>query len=349
VTESASRPSVRWFGLVLAGLLLAGLVANIGIGGVRIAPGQVVAILLEPLGVDLPVPYEAQQAAVLWAIRLPRVVLSALVGAGLATCGTVLQGVFRNPLADPGLIGVSSGAAVGAVGAILLGSAIGLGTVGLPVAAFTGGMAATLIAYVAARHNGRTEVVTLVLTGVAVNAIAGATIGVLITFADDEELRSIVFWTLGSVGGATWPTVAWTAPFVLVPLLVLLRYGPALDVLTLGEREAGHLGIPVERTRIILIGLTATATGATVAAAGVIGFVGLVAPHVLRLIAGPSHRILLPISALGGAVLLLAADLAARTVALPAELPLGVVTALVGGPFFLWLLVHTRNQRGGWG
>lgn len=329
-------------------LLVAAVLGNIGLGAVSISPAQSVAILVEPLGMDLGIDYDSRQRAVLWAIRLPRVVLCLLVGSGLAVCGAVLQGVFRNPLADPALIGVSSGAAVGAVAAILFGAA-SLGGVGLPLFAFVGGMVATLVAYLAARHSGRTEVVTLVLTGVAVNALCGAVVGLLTTYANDAQLRSIVFWSMGSVGGATWDSVASAVPFILLPALLLLRYGRTLDLLTLGEREASHLGVAVERVRLVLIALGAVVTGATVAVAGMIGFVGLVVPHLLRLLGGPTHKRLLPAALLGGAILLLGADLLARTVAIPAELPLGVVTGLIGGPFFLWLLIRTRREHGGWG
>jgi iron complex transport system permease protein len=332
----------------LAVLLPLVAVANVGLGAVGIAPAQVVAILAGRVGIDLGIGYSDQQEAVLWAIRLPRVALGVLVGAGLGLAGAALQGVFRNPLAEPGLIGVSSGAAVGAAAVIVLGVAP-LGVMTVPLAAFAGGLAASAAVYACARYQGRTEVVTLLLCGIAVNVVAGAAIGLLTVVADDAELRGIVFWTLGSVGGATWPVVAATAPLVLAAVLVLPRLAAALDLLALGEREAGHLGVATERVRLAVVALAALATGAAVAAAGVVGFVGLVVPHAVRLLAGPGHRVLLPASALGGAAALLAADLVARTVAVPAEIPLGTVTALVGGPFFLALVVRTRRRHGGWG
>lgn len=332
----------------LAVLLLAAVLLNVGIGAVRIAPSQTVAILLERIGLDLDIRYSEQQAAILWAIRLPRVALAMLVGAGLATAGAAMQGVFRNPLAEPGLIGVSSGAALAATASIVLGwSAIGAVT--LPGAAFFGGLLATLVVYAFARVGGRTEVVTLLLTGIAVNAIAGAGTGYLIFLADEAELRNVVFWSLGSLGGATWRAVVSCLPFIVFGVLLVIRWAQPLNLLVLGEREARHLGVNTERVRLALIILAALVTGAAVATAGIVGFVGLVVPHLIRLVAGPDHRMLLPASALGGATLLLLADLAARTLVVPAELPLGVVTALVGGPFFLWLLLRTRRQHGGWG
>jgi iron complex transport system permease protein len=329
-------------------LLCVCLALNVGIGAVEIGPLEVLAILADRVGIDLGVSYSEQQSSVLWAIRLPRVVLGALVGAGLAICGAALQGIFRNPLADPSLIGVSSGASLGAAAVIVLGiTTLGLAT--LPVAAFLGALLATLAVYALARHDGRTEVVTLLLTGLAVAAIAGAGVGLATFVADDEELRDIVFWTLGSVGGATWDQVIAAAPFVITGLVLLPFMARDLDLMTLGEREATHLGVDTERTRVSVIVLTALATGAGVAVAGIVGFIGLVVPHLVRLVAGPGHRLLLPASALAGASLLLLADLASRTVVSPAELPLGVVTALVGGPFFLWLLHRTRREHGGWG
>ncbi len=327
----------------LALLLLAAVLVSVGRGAVAISPAQVAAILLGKLGVSTDIGYTAQQAAVLWNIRLPRVVLGLLVGGGLASAGATLQGVFRNPLADPGLIGVSSGAAVGAVGAILLGITA-FGAFVLPLAAFGGGLIATLVVYGLARHGGRADVATLLLTGIAVNAICGAATGFLIFLASDAQLRSIVFWSFGSLGGATWSATLAVAPLIVGGTLLLPRWARALNLLSLGEREARHLGVETERVRLLLIVLTALVTGAAVAVCGTIGFVGLVVPHLLRLIAGPDHRTLLPASALGGAALLTLADFFARTVAAPVEIPLGVVTALVGGPFFLWLLCRARRN-----
>lgn len=343
-----TRPRTRTLLLGLAAMLVIALVLNLGIGAVPVSPSQTIAVLATRLGLDLGVGYSEQQAAVIWAIRLPRVLLGTLVGAALAVAGAVLQGIFRNPLAEPGLIGVSSGAALAAVATIVLDLAV-LGPASLPLAAFCGGLATTALVYRLARYHGRTEVVTLVLTGIAVNALAGALTGLLIFFASDQELRAIVFWSLGSLGGATWPSVWTAAPFVLASVLLAPRFGLALNLLALGEREAFHLGVDTERLRLVLIPLAALMTGAAVAVAGTVGFVGLVTPHLLRLAGGPDHRYLLPASALGGASLLLLADLTARTVVAPAELPLGVVMAMIGGPFFLWLLRRTRREHGGWG
>lgn len=340
----------RSVGLVggLALGLVAAVVLSVAVGAVHVRPTQVLAILAQRLGLDIGVTYTPQQEAIVWAIRLPRVLLGVLVGAGLASAGAALQGIFRNPLADPGVIGVSSGAALGAVFAIVLGVA-GLGQRALPVAAFAGGLVATLVVYGLSRHQGRTEVVTLVLTGVAVNAIAGAGIGLLTFLASDAQLRSLVFWSLGSLGGATWGVLGAVAPFLLAGLVLLPRFARALDLLVLGEREAAHLGVATERVRIGVIVLAAMTTGAAVAAAGIVGFIGLVVPHLVRLVAGPSHRVVLVASAIGGGIVVVGADLASRTLAVPAELPLGVLTGAMGGPFFLWLLHRARREQGGWG
>ncbi len=326
--------------------LAVSFLAAVGIGAVPINPATTLRILghrlagLSSNGID------PQLDAVLWTIRLPRVLLAMLVGAALGVSGAALQGVFRNPLADPALIGVSSGAAVGAIGAIVLGAgALGYWT--LPVAAFGGGVAAAFAVYGLAQREGRVEPVTLVLCGVAMNAMCGAAIGLLISVADDAQLRDISFWQLGSVGAATWELVRVCAPFVAGALIFLPSRAKALDLFVLGEREARHLGVDVEKTRLVVIGLAALATGACVAVAGILGFVGLIVPHLVRLVAGPGHRLLLRASAIGGALVLVLADLAARTVAVPREVPLGVMTAIIGSPVFLWLIRWSRRQFGG--
>lgn len=334
--------------VTLAVALVVASTLSLALGAVAVSPGRVVAVLAARAGVDLGVAPTDPQAAVVWAIRLPRVLLGILVGAGLAASGAALQGVFRNPLADPGIIGVSSGAAVGAV-AVIVGGLVAFGSASVPLAAFAGALAAALAVYTLARSGRRTEVVTLVLCGVAVNAIAGAAIGFATFLADDAQLRSLVFWSLGSLGGATWKGLGAAAPFLLAGTLALTAFGRPLNLLALGEREARHLGLRTEATRLAVIALAALTTGAAVAVSGIVGFVGLVVPHLVRLVTGPDHRVVLVASAVGGALALVLADLAARTLAVPAELPLGVVTGAAGGPFFLWLLHRTRRAQGGWG
>jgi iron complex transport system permease protein len=290
---------------------------------------------------------DAVGESVLWQIRLPRVVLGVLVGASLGVAGALMQGVFRNPLAEPGIVGVSSGAAVGAVLVIVLGLTA-LGSWVLVVAAFAAGLVTALVVYAMSRHDGRTEVVTLVLTGIAVNAFAGALIGLMSFFSTDEELRSITFWSLGSLATATWSGVLIALPGTVVGLLLAPRFAPSLDLLAIGERSAGHLGVDVERTRRCVVVVVALLTAGAVAVAGILTFVGLVVPHLVRMVVGPGHRLLIPASALLGAAALVLADLVARTIAAPAEVPLGVLTALIGSPVFFWLLRRTRSQQGGW-
>ncbi|MFC6215535.1 FecCD family ABC transporter permease, partial [Fodinicurvata halophila] len=276
-----------------------------------------------------------------------------LAGAGLAVSGAALQGLFRNPLADPGLIGVSSGAALAAATTIVFGGTLFAGVPPavlpylLPLGAFGGGLLAVLLAYRLASGHGQTDVATLLLAGVALNAIAGAGIGLLIFASDDQQLRDLNFWMLGSVAGANWSALLPALAFLVLPLLALPFMGRALNVLLLGETEAEHLGFRVERTKKAVLLLAALATGAAVALCGIIGFVGLVVPHLVRLAVGPDHRFLLPASAVLGAALLLLADLLARTLVLPAELPIGIVTSCVGGPFFLWMLLRQRARGGG--
>lgn len=349
-----ARPNFRLEGAAAYPVLGIGFAAvfilSLGIGSVSINPDQVIAILAQrTVGLDLGIEYTLQQERVLWNIRLPRVLLGVMTGSALAVAGASLQGIFRNPLADPGIIGTSSGGAVGAVAIIMLGIAPLGATFTMPVAAFGGALVLTGLVYVLARQGGRTEVVTLILTGVALNAIAGAAIGLMNFYATDAQLRSMVFWAMGSLGGGTWRVVMATTPFVVVGLILLMRARRELDLMILGEREAFHLGVSTERLRTKVIALAAMVSGATVAAIGIVGFVGLMVPHLLRLVMGPENRTLLPGCILGGAILMLLADLIARTLLSPLELPLGIVTALLGGPYFLWLLHNTRFKQGGWG
>lgn len=317
-----------------------------GTGAYPIGPGDVLASVAHRLGAGGHA-LDRVAESVLWDVRMPRVVLALLVGASLGCAGALTQGVFGNPLAEPGVIGISAGAAVGAAGAIAFGLTF-LGNWTVTAAAFLAGLATVLLVYTLSRSGGRTEMVTLLLTGIAVNAFAGALIGLFIFFADNAQLTQITFWQLGSLSQATWARVLAVAPCALLGLAVAPLFSRRLDLLALGERPARHLGVDVERLRITLILVVALLTAAAVAVAGVITFVGLVVPHVLRMAAGPGHRFLVPGSALAGALVLLAADLGARTLAAPAELPLGVLTALVGSPFFFVLLRRTRRRQGGW-
>ncbi|WP_019010236.1 FecCD family ABC transporter permease [Deinococcus aquatilis] len=328
---------------ILPLMLLLAVIVAVGTGAVKIAPAQVLSIFLSPLGVAPLSAYDEQQAAVLSAIRLPRVVLGIVVGAGLAMAGAAMQGLFRNPLADPGLLGISSGAGLAAAMSVVLGFNL-FGLYSLPAAAFVGSLISTVLIYLLSQRRGRVEVTTMLLAGIAINALCGAGTGLMTFLASDEQLRTITFWNLGSLGGATWPTVMSAAPLILLGVLVLPLTARALNALLLGESGAAHLGIPVQRIKWIIVTLVALSVGAGVAVAGTIGFVGLVVPHLLRLVIGPNHQTLLPASALLGATLLVLADLISRTIAIPAEVPIGIITALLGAPFFLFLLRRERRE-----
>ncbi|TXL92512.1 iron ABC transporter permease [Streptomyces sp. IB2014 016-6] len=332
--------------VALLGVLLLLCLLSAGLGAYDIPLGDVLASVRHRIGLG-GAALERVPESVLWNVRLPRVVLALLVGASLGCAGALMQGVFGNPLAEPGVIGISAGAAVGAVASIALGLSF-LGNWTVTVCAFVSGLLTVLLVYAMSRSGGRTEVVTLILTGIAVNAFAGALIGLSIFFADNAQITQITFWQLGSLAQATWPKVLAVLPCALLGLAVAPLYARKLDLLALGERPARHLGVDVERLRVVLVLVVALLTAAAVAVAGIITFVGLLVPHLLRMANGPGHRFLVPGSALGGALVLVAGDLAARTVAAPAELPLGVLTALFGSPFFFWLLRRTRRRQGGW-
>ena len=295
---------------------------------------------------------EARDRIILEAVRLPRTAMGLLVGAALGVSGAMMQGLFRNPLADPGIVGVTSGAALFAVAALALGGgvlaplSIFFGVHFLPLMAFVGGLLNTWVLYRIATKDGSTSTTVLILSGIAVGALSMALTGLMIFVADDRALRDITFWSLGSLGGATPAKVLTTLPFVAVVLAIIPFVAKGLDALVLGDAAAFHMGVPVQRLKRISILAVAAACGASVAAAGSIGFVGIVVPHLLRLVIGSSHRYLLPASAIGGAALLLLADSFARTIAAPAELPIGVVTALIGAPVFLFLLLGRNNGLG---
>jgi len=345
--ESVRRvPAPVLLGSLTLGLAAIAVVAA-GMGAYEVPPAEVVGSLLRRLGLSNGAAPDTMGESVLWEIRFPRIALAAIVGAALGCAGATMQGTFGNPLAEPGIVGVSAGAVLGAVAQIVIGFTV-FGTWSITLAAFVGGLVTLALVYAAARSDGRTEVVTLVLTGIAVNALAGAVIGLLSYVSTDEQLRSITFWTLGSVAQATWPKVAAVAPIAAIGLLLAMRWARRLDLLSLGETSARHVGVDVERLRVVMLVVVALLTASAVAVSGTILFVGLVIPHLVRMVAGPGHRLLLPASALAGALILVAADLLARTIVAPAELPLGVLTALVGSPFFFWQLRRTRARQGGW-
>ena len=345
----ARRRRARRTFVLIGASLAATAIVSICIGAVGIGPLQVAAILAKQVGVTLPWSFETQQESVLIAIRLPRVLLGILVGGALAAAGAAMQGLYRSPLADPGLIGIGGGAAFGAVIAIVVGVAVNsvafasLGVYGVPVTASLGALVAGVVIHRVASASGRAVVATMLLAGIALNAMLGAATGVLTFASGSAAARDITFWSLGSLGGATWRSLIAVAIPILLCMTIMPRLSRGLDALALGESEAGHLGVDVARLRRAVLLLVAVAVGASVAVAGVIGFVGLVVPNLVRRWVGAGHRGVLIASTLLGSTLLLLADLVARTAFTPAELPIGVVTAAVGGPCFLWLLLRDRG------
>lgn len=333
--------------LLLVGLGVALVVASfaaLAIGPVAIGWHEI-ASALWPGGSEA-----SQSVLIVQQIRLPRLILGLCVGAVLGMFGAALQGLFRNPLADPMIIGVSSGGVLGAALVIVMGRSFApqlmgaLGPVAIPAGAFTGSMAAIVAVYALGQRSAVSTVAPLILAGIAVNAIAAGALGYLIFVAFDEQVRELIFWQLGSLGRTSWDSLIPAALVMAGSTLLMLRLSPCLNALLLGEREAAHLGINVKTMKRQVIVLSALGVGAAVALSGLIGFVGLAAPHIVRLFAGADHRIVLPGSALLGAVLVLGADLIARTAAAPAELPIGVLTSALGGPFFIWLLNRYRRE-----
>ncbi len=357
----SSPPWKRCVVVALALCLIGLVLGSAGIGSVRIPLDEALRILGSRVGIleagggttvgasgNLASGIDPAHEVILVDLRMPRVLMAALAGAALALAGAGMQGLFRNPLADPSLIGVSAGAAMGAVTAAVLqiplaGLAAFFGPFWLPVAAFTGGLATTALVHRISKVEGRTPVTTLLLTGIAVNALAGAFIGFMTYLSTNAQLRDFAFWSLGSLAGATWQLLGAVALVALVPSVLFMRLARPLNALLLGEAEAHHLGVNLERTRLLVVFLGAALVGASVAACGIISFVGLVVPHLVRLVIGPDHRYLFPASALLGGMLLVVADVFARTVVAPAELPVGIVTALFGAPFFLGLLHLSRK------
>jgi len=289
-------------------------------------------------------PEQLFQNEIFWQIRLPRVVLAALVGLLLSVSGVLLQGILRNPLADPYILGISAGAALGAAASIALGAqflVLGMSTV--PAAAFVFSLAAVLIVYKLSKVAGRTAPETLILAGVALSAFCAAILSLIIIISGN--LATIYFWLLGSLSSATWGNVLTVTPYALTGIAIAYFYSKELNALLLGEEMAASLGVEVENTRLFLIGTASLMAAAAVSVSGLIGFVGLIVPHWIRLIIGPKHRLLIPVSALSGMLLMVVADAVARTVLSPLEIPIGIVMALVGAPFFLYLL-RRRKLKG---
>lgn len=335
---------------LLSAALLVALSFSLGLGAMDIPVKDVLVILLRKTGLFQGNPVAEQYETVIRIVRLPRVILGVLVGAGLGISGAAVQGIFRNPLAEPGLIGISAGASLIAVAIIALevGVLAGLGNLLgyylLAFGAFAGAGIAAMLVYQISRSDGRPNVATMLLAGIAINALAGALTGLITYLANEQQLRNITFWMLGSLAGATWETVLALLPFVLIPVVLLPFMGKALNAFALGEAQADHLGLKVNQVKRRVVILATMAVGAAVAVSGVIGFVGLLVPHTIRLFIGVDNKYVLPASALLGALILTLADMIARTIVSPVELPIGVITALLGTPLFLYILIKDKKK-----
>ncbi|GAA4434771.1 iron ABC transporter permease [Ravibacter arvi] len=344
-----SRKHLTGLGL-LTFILALTAVSSAGVGAVPVSPAELWGIVTSKLFGAAQFAYREEQEVVFWFIRLPRICLGILVGAGLSVAGALLQGLFRNPLADPTLIGISSGAMLAAVLTIVF--SIGLGFLGgymasysLAVAAFSGACLTTLLVYRLARANGEFKISTMLLVGIAINAFVMAVTGLITSLANDQQLRDLTFWNLGSLGGATWTNVLTLLPFVAATLVYTPGLSKSLNLLALGENQAGYLGVDLRVLRRRCIVLATLAVGVSVAMAGNIGFVALIVPHMVRKVFGPDHRVVIPASALGGAIILTVADTLSRTLTAPAELPIGVITALMGAPVFIYILLKETGRR----
>ncbi|MEZ3179551.1 iron ABC transporter permease [Streptomyces pimonensis] len=333
---------------VLCVVLLASVVLAIGLGAAVIAPGETARYLWAAVSGGRITAEEVTTYQIIWQIRTPRVLLAALVGAGLSAIGVAIQAMVRNALADPFVLGVSSGASVGAVGVTVTGGLAALGVYAVSAGAFIGALVASLLVYVASAGRGALSPLRLVLTGVAMSLGFQAVMSLIIYFAPDSEATSMVlYWTMGSFGAASWGALPVVSVAVVLGLAVLYRYGRALDVLALGDETAASLGISPDRHRKALLVLASLVTGVMVAVSGAIAFVGLVMPHVVRMVVGATHARVLAVAPLAGAIFMVWVDLVSRTLVAPRELPLGVITALVGVPVFITLMRRKGYMFGG--
>ncbi|GAB2627222.1 FecCD family ABC transporter permease [Belliella aquatica] len=336
--------------LLFLGILLIGVVLlSASLGAYQIPLESVVGVLSSKLGLAWG-SYTEPQSQVLLNIRFPRILMGILIGGGLGLAGAALQGLFRNPLVEPGLIGVSSGGAFFAVVFIVFGAGLTalsplFSLIGLPLFAFLGGLLVTLLVYNISSHSGKTDISVLILAGVAINALMGALIGLVLFYADDAALRNFTFWSLGDLGGSNWSKLGIATILIIPALAMIMRLYPQLNAMALGEREAYHMGVNVQYVKYVLFLSSALIVGTAVSLSGTIGFVGLVVPHLIRLGFGADHRLVLPGSFLLGAILLSTADLFARNLVRPAELPIGIITALLGAPFFIYLIVNFKKVK----
>jgi iron complex transport system permease protein len=334
----------------LAAALLAVIALSLALGAMPIPLKDVLLIVAQKAGLYRHTPTDEQYEIVIQVIRLPRVLLGVLVGAALGISGAAIQGIFRNPLAEPALLGISAGASLvsAAIIALEAGALVAIsqwmGQYLLIAGAFAGAGLAALLIYQLSKSNGQPHVTTMMLAGIAINALASAITGLITYLSNEQQLRSITFWLLGSLAGASWETVLCVSPFIVTSVVLLSLHGKSLNAFSLGEAQAGQLGIRANRVKRTIVILCTLAVGPAVAVSGVIGFVGLLVPHIIRLPGGVDNRYVLPASAILGALVLITADLVARLARPPQELPIGVVTALLGAPIFLYILLKDKKQ-----
>lgn len=334
---------------ILSGLLIVSCLVSISIGSVSIEIKQIFSLILNRMGFENVQDFTTIQENVFWVLRFPRVLFGILVGIALGVSGVSLQGIFRNPLVDSGLIGIASGASLLASCFIVLSSYISFlsffnAQLTMAFVAFIGAAVTAFLVYRVSLYNGKINITMLILAGVALNAVSGSLTGLLTYFADDRQLRDITFWTLGSLSGATWLSLSILAFFVLIPAFILMRYRNALNAFALGEKSAYFIGVDTKKVKFVVLLCSTAMVGATVAFSGIIGFVGLVIPHILRLIIGPNHRALMPLSALAGALLICLADLVSRTLINPIEIPIGIITSIIGAPILLLIILKQKRN-----
>lgn len=326
-------------------VLLLVMIAGTAIGAVYVPFFDTFKIILKNMGILKHASFPEGQEPIIFLVRFPRVVVAALAGIALGASGAVMQGMFRNPMADPGILGISSGAGMGAVFAIKLGLAA-VSIFMLPLFAFAGAFLAITAVYLLSYRKGKVPVLTLILSGIAISTFLGAITNIVLTLSYDYQVKEFLFWSTGGLEGRRWEHVQLIALPVAISVLLMLVFSKDLNVLLLGEEEARSVGLNTGRLRTLLLILVSAATASAVCVTGAISFVGLIVPHIMRLLVGPDHKILLPASAVGGAIFLVICDLISRIVAIPYELGVGIVTALLGAPYFLYLLLKSKREGG---
>ena len=348
MTYSQKRKKYRLIMIIMAAAILVEIVFCTTLGAADIPFSSAVRAVLSRFGIFNNIiniaDIKESHITIITQLRLPRVILCASVGAGLSVTGASFQGIFRNPLADPYIIGASSGGALGAAVAIVLGSKVGFLSFGMVSAfAFVGSLAATFIAYILGRTGGKVSIAAIILSGIALNSLFSSVLSLILLF-NKNQMNQIIYWTMGSFSAAGWDQVSIVLPGLTIGIIILYLYSRDLNLMLLGEESAVHLGVNTNRLKIIILFTGALITGLSVAVSGVIGFIGIIIPHIIRIIIGPDNRIMIPFAAVGGAMFLMAADGMSRVLISPAEIPVGILTAAIGGPFFIALLLKSKKK-----